>query len=176
VTRTAGLVLAAGEGRRFGGPVTLNGPVGEVNRLVLHGRGVFACISPWNFPLAIFIGPVAAALAAGNSAIAKPAEQTPLIGARAIELMHQAGIPADVVQIVPGDGKAGAALTAHPLIAGVAFTGPTDTPRAPHPHPPKRQDGPLLPPRVRFFELEWWALVSEERKRFFCGGLKERNL
>ena len=91
---------------------------------------MWACISPWNFPLAIFIGPVAAALAAGNAAIAKPAEQTPLIGALAIELMHKAGIPRDLVQIVPGDGKVGAALTAHPLIAGVAFTGSTDTARA----------------------------------------------
>ena len=91
---------------------------------------MFSCISPWNFPLAIFIGPVTAALAAGNSAIAKPAEQTPLIGAFAIELMHQAGIPRDVVQMVPGDGKVGAALTSHPLIAGVAFTGSTDTARA----------------------------------------------
>ena len=71
----------------------LPGPTGELNELRLHGRGVFACISPWNFPLAIFIGPVAAALAAGNAVIAKPAEQTPLIGALAIELMHEAGIP-----------------------------------------------------------------------------------
>jgi len=115
---------------KFGAPTALPGPTGELNQLRLHGRGVFACISPWNFPLAIFIGPVAAALAAGNAAIAKPAEQTPLIGALAIELMHQAGIPRDLVQIVPGDGEVGAALTAHPLIAGVAFTGSTDTARA----------------------------------------------
>ncbi len=115
---------------KFGAPIALPGPTGERNELRLHGRGVFACISPWNFPLAIFIGPVAAALAAGNAAIAKPAEQTPLIGALAIELMHQAGIPRDLVQIVPGDGEVGAALTAHPLIAGGAFTGSTDTARA----------------------------------------------
>jgi RHH-type proline utilization regulon transcriptional repressor/proline dehydrogenase/delta 1-pyrroline-5-carboxylate dehydrogenase len=115
---------------KFGAPTALPGPTGELNSLRLHGRGVFACISPWNFPLAIFIGPVAAALAAGNAAIAKPAEQTPLIGALAIKLMHQAGIPRELVQIVPGDGKVGAALTAHPLIAGVAFTGSTDTARA----------------------------------------------
>ncbi len=121
---------AAEARRQFSAPVILPGPTGELNQLTLHGRGVFACISPWNFPLAIFIGPVAAALAAGNAAIAKPAEQTPLIGALAIELMHQAGIPRDVVQVVPGDGKVGAALTAHPLIAGVAFTGSTDTARA----------------------------------------------
>jgi RHH-type proline utilization regulon transcriptional repressor/proline dehydrogenase/delta 1-pyrroline-5-carboxylate dehydrogenase len=115
---------------KFGAPTALPGPTGEVNELRLHGRGVFACISPWNFPLAIFIGPVAAALAAGNAAIAKPAEQTPLIGALAIELMRKAGVPRDLVQIVPGDGKVGAALTSHPLIAGVAFTGSTDTARA----------------------------------------------
>jgi RHH-type proline utilization regulon transcriptional repressor/proline dehydrogenase/delta 1-pyrroline-5-carboxylate dehydrogenase len=115
---------------KFADPTRLPGPTGELNELRLHGRGVFACISPWNFPLAIFIGPVAAALAAGNAAMAKPAEQTPLIGALAIELMHRAGVPRDVVQIVPGDGKVGAALTAHPLIAGVAFTGSTDTARA----------------------------------------------
>ncbi|MEO6247054.1 MAG: bifunctional proline dehydrogenase/L-glutamate gamma-semialdehyde dehydrogenase PutA [Sphingomicrobium sp.] len=115
---------------KFDRPTVLPGPTGETNELRLHGRGVFACISPWNFPLAIFIGPVAAALAAGNAALAKPAEQTPLIGALAIELMHAAGIPRDVVQLVPGDGKVGAALTSHPLISGVAFTGSTDTARA----------------------------------------------
>ena len=121
----------ASEARRlFTGPTMLPGPTGELNQLRLHGRGVFACISPWNFPLAIFIGPVAAALAAGNAAIAKPAEQTPLIGALAIELMHQAGIPAKIVQLAPGDGRTGAALTVHPQIAGVAFTGSTDTARA----------------------------------------------
>ena len=114
---------------KFGAPLQLPGPTGESNELRLHGRGVFACISPWNFPLAIFIGPVAAALAAGNAALAKPAEQTPLIGALAIELLHQAGIPRAIVQLVPGDGKVGAALTAHPLIAGVAFTGSTGTAR-----------------------------------------------
>lgn len=115
---------------KFAAPTPLPGPTGELNELRLHGRGVFACISPWNFPLAIFIGPVAAALAAGNSAIAKPAEQTPLIGALAIELLHKAGIPRDVVQVIPGDGKVGGALTAHPLISGVAFTGSTETARA----------------------------------------------
>ena len=121
----------ASEARRlFTRPTALPGPTGELNQLRLHGRGVFVCISPWNFPLAIFTGPVAAALAAGNAALAKPAEQTPLIGALAIELMHQAGIPREIVQLVPGDGRVGAALTAHPLIAGVAFTGSTDTARA----------------------------------------------
>jgi RHH-type proline utilization regulon transcriptional repressor/proline dehydrogenase/delta 1-pyrroline-5-carboxylate dehydrogenase len=130
--------------RQFSGPLPLPGPTGEQNELRLHGRGVFACISPWNFPLAIFIGPVAAALAAGNSAIAKPAEQTPLVAALAVELMHQAGIPADVLQLAPGDGKVGAALTAHPLIAGVAFTGSTETARAINRSLAER-DGPIIP-------------------------------
>nr|WP_294851460.1 bifunctional proline dehydrogenase/L-glutamate gamma-semialdehyde dehydrogenase PutA [uncultured Sphingomonas sp.] len=135
----------AGEARRhFSGALPLPGPTGELNELRLHGRGVWACISPWNFPLAIFIGPVAAALAAGNTAIAKPAEQTPLIGARAIELMHDAGFPKDVVQMVAGDGGAGAALTGHPMIAGVAFTGSTDTARAINRGLADR-DGPIVP-------------------------------
>ncbi|MFN2474461.1 MAG: bifunctional proline dehydrogenase/L-glutamate gamma-semialdehyde dehydrogenase PutA, partial [Sphingomicrobium sp.] len=129
---------------KFSIAMPLPGPTGESNELRLHGRGVFACISPWNFPLAIFIGPVAAALAAGNAALAKPAEQTPLIGARAIELMHQAGIPREVVQLVPGDGRVGAALTAHPLIAGVAFTGSTDTARAINRGLAERP-GPIIP-------------------------------
>ena len=115
--------------RQFTQPLPLPGPTGEQNELRLHGRGVFACISPWNFPLAIFTGPVAAALAAGNTAIAKPAEQTPLIGAFAIELFQRAGFPKDVVQLAPGDGRVGAALTSHPLLAGVAFTGSTETAR-----------------------------------------------
>ena len=135
----------ASEARRlFGQVTTLPGPTGELNELRLHGRGVFACISPWNFPLAIFIGPVAAALAAGNAAIAKPAEQTPLIGARAIELMHAAGIPKSIVQIAPGDGRTGAALTSNPLIAGVAFTGSTDTARAINRSLAERR-GPIVP-------------------------------
>jgi RHH-type proline utilization regulon transcriptional repressor/proline dehydrogenase/delta 1-pyrroline-5-carboxylate dehydrogenase len=135
----------ASEARRlFGKPTLLPGPTGELNELRLHGRGVFVCISPWNFPLAIFIGPVAAALAAGNTAIAKPAEQTPLIGALAIELMHKAGIPKDVVQMVPGDGRVGAALTSHPLIGGVAFTGSTDTARLINRSLAERQ-GPIVP-------------------------------
>ena len=135
---------AAEARRQFVTATILPGPTGELNQLRLHGRGVFACISPWNFPLAIFIGPVAAALAAGNTAIAKPSEQTPLIGTLAIELMHAAGIPRDVVQMLPGDGKVGAALTAHPLIAGVAFTGSTDTARAINRALADR-DGPIIP-------------------------------
>jgi RHH-type proline utilization regulon transcriptional repressor/proline dehydrogenase/delta 1-pyrroline-5-carboxylate dehydrogenase len=135
----------ASEARRlFTSATPLPGPTGELNELRLHGRGMFACISPWNFPLAIFIGPVAAALAAGNTAVAKPAEQTPLIGALAIELMHKAGIPKDVVQMVPGDGRVGAALTSHPLIGGVAFTGSTDTARLINRSLANR-DGPIVP-------------------------------
>jgi RHH-type proline utilization regulon transcriptional repressor/proline dehydrogenase/delta 1-pyrroline-5-carboxylate dehydrogenase len=130
--------------RRFTAPLPLPGPTGEQNELRLHGRGVFACISPWNFPLAIFTGPVAAALAAGNSAIAKPAEQTPLVGALAIELFHQAGVSRDIVQLAPGDGRVGGALTAHPLIAGVAFTGSTETARLINKTLADR-DGPIIP-------------------------------
>ncbi|MES2343035.1 MAG: bifunctional proline dehydrogenase/L-glutamate gamma-semialdehyde dehydrogenase PutA [Pseudomonadota bacterium] len=114
--------------RQFAGPETLKGPVGEVNQLSLHGRGVFVCISPWNFPLAIFTGQIAAALAAGNSVLAKPAEQTPLIAAEAVRLFHKAGLPADVLHLLPGDGASvGGALTAHRGCSGVAFTGGTDT-------------------------------------------------
>ncbi|MFC7537504.1 bifunctional proline dehydrogenase/L-glutamate gamma-semialdehyde dehydrogenase PutA [Sphingomonas sp. GCM10030256] len=129
---------------KFVAPVRLPGPTGELNELRLHGRGVWTCISPWNFPLAIFIGPVAAALAAGNAAIAKPAEQTPLIGALAIELMHQAGVPADVAQMLAGDGRVGAGLVAHPLTAGVAFTGSTGTAKAINRTLAER-DGPIVP-------------------------------
>jgi len=135
----------ASEARRlFCSAASLPGPTGELNELRLHGRGVFACISPWNFPLAIFIGPVAAALASGNAAIAKPAEQTPLIGALAIELMHAAGIPEAIVQLAPGDGRVGAALTTHPMIGGVAFTGSTDTARAINRGLAERR-GPIVP-------------------------------
>jgi RHH-type proline utilization regulon transcriptional repressor/proline dehydrogenase/delta 1-pyrroline-5-carboxylate dehydrogenase len=115
---------------RFGEPLLLPGPAGERNELRLHGRGTFACIAPWNFPLAIFIGQVAAALAAGNTVIAKPAEQTPRIGFRAIEILHEAGIPADVLSCVVGDGETvGAPLVADPRIVGVAFTGSDETAR-----------------------------------------------
>ena len=114
----------------FGRPLMLPGPTGESNRLGLRGRGVFACISPWNFPLAIFTGQVAAALAAGNAVIAKPAEQTPLVAAEMIRLLHAAGIPGDVLHFVPGRGsRIGPALTGDPRIAGVAFTGSTETAR-----------------------------------------------
>ena len=102
------------------------GPTGESDRLVRRGRGVFVCISPWNFPLAIFLGQVTAALAAGNTVIAKPAEQTPRVAARAFDLLHRAGVPAAAAQLAPGDGKVGAAFVAHPHVAGVAFTGSTE--------------------------------------------------
>src|SRR5437773_8176176 len=114
--------------KHFAEPALLPGPAGERNELHLHGRGVFACISPWNFPLAIFTGQVAAALAAGNTVIAKPAEQTPRIGLRAIEILREAGIPADAAICVVGDGeKVGAPLVADPRVAGVAFTGSVET-------------------------------------------------
>jgi len=121
----------AAEARRlFAAPLILQGPTGEHNELSLHGRGVFACISPWNFPLAIFMGQVSAALAAGNTVLAKPAEQTPAIASRGIEILHQAGVPRWALQLLPGDGETvGARLTADPRIAGVAFTGSTDTAR-----------------------------------------------
>ncbi len=107
-------------------PQTLPGPTGESNTLLLRGRGAWACISPWNFPLAIFTGQVAAALATGNTVLAKPAEQTPAIAALAVRLLHEAGVPADVLQLLTGDGETvGAALVAQPGIAGVAFTGST---------------------------------------------------
>jgi RHH-type proline utilization regulon transcriptional repressor/proline dehydrogenase/delta 1-pyrroline-5-carboxylate dehydrogenase len=109
-------------------PLPLPGPTGESNRLQLEGRGVFACISPWNFPLSIFCGQVAAALAAGNSVIAKPAGQTPLIAAATTELLHEAGVPRHVLQLLPGSGsEVGAALINDVRISGVAFTGGTDT-------------------------------------------------
>lgn len=91
-------------------------------------RGVFVCVSPWNFPLAIFTGQITAALAAGNAVIAKPAEQTPLLATRAIQLMHEAGVPGGVLNLVPGDGASvGAALTGDPRVDGICFTGSTDT-------------------------------------------------
>ena len=112
-------------------PVALPGPTGERNELMLEGKGVFVCISPWNFPLAIFLGQVAAALAAGNSVLAKPAEQTPLIAHAAVELLLEAGIPGDVLHYLPGRGETvGAALTGNPDIIGVAFTGSTEVARA----------------------------------------------
>jgi RHH-type proline utilization regulon transcriptional repressor/proline dehydrogenase/delta 1-pyrroline-5-carboxylate dehydrogenase len=112
----------------FETPVLLPGPTGERNEMSLHGRGVFACISPWNFPLAIFSGQVAAALAAGNAVVAKPAEQTPLVAFEAVKLLHAAGVPRSVLQFLPGDGaRIGKVLLAHPALSGVAFTGSNET-------------------------------------------------
>jgi RHH-type proline utilization regulon transcriptional repressor/proline dehydrogenase/delta 1-pyrroline-5-carboxylate dehydrogenase len=113
---------------KFESPQFMVGPTGERNEMSLHGRGVFAAISPWNFPLAIFTGQTAGALAAGNAVVAKPAEQTPLVAARAIRLLHQAGVPGDVLHLLPGRGEVvGAALVADPRVDGVVFTGGTDT-------------------------------------------------
>jgi RHH-type proline utilization regulon transcriptional repressor/proline dehydrogenase/delta 1-pyrroline-5-carboxylate dehydrogenase len=129
----------------FAAPERLPGPTGERNEIELHGRGVFACISPWNFPLAIFTGQVAAALAAGNAVAAKPAEQTPLIAARAVRLLHEAGVPADALRLLPGDGPSvGAPLANDPRVAGVAFTGSTETARAIQRSLAAR-DGPIVP-------------------------------
>ncbi len=114
----------AGQARVLFPPEALPGPTGETNTLQLAGRGVFACISPWNFPLAIFMGQVAAALVTGNSVLAKPAEQTNLVGFTAVKLLHEAGVPEAVLQFVPGDGMSvGAALTKDPRTTGVVFTG-----------------------------------------------------
>ncbi len=112
----------------FSAALALAGPTGERNEMRLHGRGVFACIAPWNFPVAIFTGQVAAALAAGNAVIAKPAEQTPLVAAVAVRLMHEAGVPGEVLHLITGEGGAvGAKLVADPRISGVAFTGSNET-------------------------------------------------
>ncbi|KQX19579.1 MULTISPECIES: bifunctional proline dehydrogenase/L-glutamate gamma-semialdehyde dehydrogenase PutA [unclassified Sphingomonas] len=131
--------------RQFGAPTPLPGPVGETNQLELRGRGVFACISPWNFPLAIFTGQIAAALAAGNAVLAKPAEQTPLIAARAVRLFHKAGLDPALLALLPGDGAAvGGAIVDHPGIDGVAFTGGTETAWAINRQLAAR-NGPIIP-------------------------------
>ena len=112
----------------FSSEMEMEGPTGESNSLYLQGKGVFVCISPWNFPLAIFTGQIMAALAAGNCVIAKPAEQTTLIASRALALFHEAGIPGSVLHLLPGEGsQVGPLLTADSRIAGVAFTGSTET-------------------------------------------------
>lgn len=119
---------AAQARRLMSTPRDLTGVTGESNELALAGRGPFVCISPWNFPLAIFTGQIAAALATGNTVVAKPAEQTPLVAARAIELLLDAGIPGDVLGSVPGPGDTiGAQLCRDPRTAGVVFTGSTET-------------------------------------------------
>ena len=123
---------------------TMPGPTGESNELQLRGRGVFVAISPWNFPLAIFAGQVTAALMAGNAVVAKPAEQTPLVAAEAVRLLHEAGVPASALHLLPGDGGIGAALAAHPDIAGVVFTGSTEVARAIN-RALAAKDGPIVP-------------------------------
>ncbi|MEN3748820.1 L-glutamate gamma-semialdehyde dehydrogenase [Sphingomonas sp. HF-S3] len=115
------------QARRGLAPIALPGPTGERNELRMEGRGVWATIAPWNFPLAIFLGQTAAALVAGNTVVAKPAPQTPAIARAAVRLAHQAGVPQDALILVPGGPEVGAALTADPRIAGVAFTGSTPT-------------------------------------------------
>ncbi len=112
----------------FAAPQAMPGPTGERNTLSLHGRGVFVCISPWNFPLAIFSGQITAALAAGNAVVAKPAPATPLIAHAMTLLLHEAGVPPAVLQLTPADGPAfGEVALTHPALAGVAFTGSTAT-------------------------------------------------
>ncbi len=120
----------AASARQVLAPQSLPGPTGESNELRYRARGVFACISPWNFPLAIFLGQVAAAAIAGNAVIAKPAEQTPLTALEAVRLLYLAGVPREALHLLPGDGEVGAALIATPEIAGVAFTGSTEVGRA----------------------------------------------
>ena len=113
--------------QQFSKAQVLPGPTGEVNELSMHGRGVFVCISPWNFPVAIFCGQIVAALVTGNAVIAKPASQTPLVAMKVIELLHEAGIPSKVLHFLPGSASAiGSLLIGDKRVSGVAFTGSTD--------------------------------------------------
>lgn len=128
----------------FGEGEVLPGPTGEDNRLLHRGRGVFLCISPWNFPLAIFLGQVSAALGAGNAVVAKPAEQTPLVAHEAVRILHEAGVPGSALHLVTGDGRVGARLVAHRRIAGVAFTGSTEVARRIN-QTLAAKDGPIVP-------------------------------
>jgi RHH-type transcriptional regulator, proline utilization regulon repressor / proline dehydrogenase / delta 1-pyrroline-5-carboxylate dehydrogenase len=135
----------AAEGERlFGSDQALPGPTGESNALRLRSRGVFVAIAPWNFPLAIFLGQVVAALMAGNAVVAKPAEQTPLVAAEAVQLLHEAGVPASALHLMPGDGAVGAALVAYPDVDGVVFTGSTEVARAIN-RALAAKDGPIVP-------------------------------
>jgi RHH-type proline utilization regulon transcriptional repressor/proline dehydrogenase/delta 1-pyrroline-5-carboxylate dehydrogenase len=129
---------------KFHGPEALPGPAGETNAIELMGRGVFACISPWNFPLAIFTGQIAGALAAGNTVLAKPAEQTPIIAFEAVKLFHAAGLPAEALHLLTGDGKVGGKLTGDPRCGGVAFTGSTEVARIIN-RTLAAKDGPIAP-------------------------------
>ncbi len=124
---------------------SLPGPTGESNVLRLHGRGAWVCISPWNFPLAIFVGQVAAALVTGNTVLAKPAEQTPGVARVAVDLLHAAGVPADALQLLHGPGETiGAALVAQPQVAGVVFTGSTPVAKLIQ-RALAAKDGPIVP-------------------------------
>ncbi|PZA13459.1 bifunctional proline dehydrogenase/L-glutamate gamma-semialdehyde dehydrogenase [Rhodopseudomonas palustris] len=135
----------ASEGRRlFGEPAVLPGPTGECNTLTLRGRGVFIAISPWNFPLAIFLGQITAALMAGNAVVAKPAEQTPAIADVAVRLLHEAGVPRAALHLVQGDGRIGAVLVEQADVAGVVFTGSTEVARAIN-RTLAAKDGPIVP-------------------------------
>jgi RHH-type proline utilization regulon transcriptional repressor/proline dehydrogenase/delta 1-pyrroline-5-carboxylate dehydrogenase len=135
----------AAQGRElFGEGMAMPGPTGERNLLRLRGRGVFVAISPWNFPLAIFLGQVTAALMAGNVVVAKPAEQTPLVAAEAVRLLHEAGVPKAALHLVAGDGKVGGVLVAHPDISGVVFTGSTEVARTIN-RALAAKDGPIVP-------------------------------
>jgi RHH-type proline utilization regulon transcriptional repressor/proline dehydrogenase/delta 1-pyrroline-5-carboxylate dehydrogenase len=134
----------AGVARLMFAPRLLPGPTGESNELRMRGRGVFACISPWNFPLAIFAGQIAGALAAGNCVVAKPAEQTPLIAFEGVKLFHAAGVPVGALHLVPGDGRIGAMLVADRRIAGVVFTGSTEVARVIN-RALAAKDGPIPP-------------------------------
>ena len=135
----------AAQGRdQFGDGQAMPGPTGESNILALRGRGVFVAISPWNFPLAIFLGQVTAALMAGNAVVAKPAEQTPLVAAAAVRLLHEAGVPPSALHLVQGDGRIGGALVAHADIAGVVFTGSTEVARIIN-RTLAAKDGPIVP-------------------------------
>ncbi len=130
---------------RLASPILLPGPSGEENRFSYRGRGTFICISPWNFPLAIFLGQISAALVAGNCVIAKPAEATNLIAHFAVQLFHKAGISGDVLQLVLGKGSdIGAALIAHKKVAGVSFTGSTATARLIN-QTLAAKEGPIIP-------------------------------
>lgn len=135
----------ANEAERVMAPIALPGPTGESNTLRLEGRGAWVCISPWNFPLAIFMGQVAAALSTGNTVLAKPAEQTPAIALEAVKLLHAAGVPTAALQVLHGPGETvGAALVAQPGIAGVVFTGSTQVARIIH-RVLAAKDGPIVP-------------------------------
>ncbi|WOB08158.1 L-glutamate gamma-semialdehyde dehydrogenase [Piscinibacter gummiphilus] len=126
-------------------PQSLPGPTGESNELSLHGRGVFVCISPWNFPLAIFTGQVVAALVAGNCVAAKPAEQTPAVAQRMVALLHDAGVPRDTLALLHGPGETiGAGLVADERTAGVCFTGSTAVAKAIN-RALAAKDGPIVP-------------------------------